>query len=153
MDPTLPLVAARSMKEVFGRMLAGPRLPTFFLAAFALLAFLLAVLGVYSAMAHSVVARRREFGIRAALGAGRVRVLSLVMRQGMTTAVIGTAVGLVAALLSARVLRALLVGVTPYDAATFVAMPLMLVLVSAVACLVPARRATSVDPVNVLREQ
>ncbi len=152
-DPTLPLVAARSMKEVFGRMLAAPRLPTFFLAAFAILAFILAVLGVYSVMSHSVVSRQREFGIRTALGAGRVNVLSLVMRQGLTTAMTGTAVGLVAALLSARVLRALLVGVTPYDAVTFVAMPLMLVLVSAAACLVPARRATSVDPVEVLREQ
>ena len=152
-DPTLPLVAARSMKEVFAKMLAAPRLPTFFLAAFAILALILAVLGVYSVMAHSVVARQREFGIRTALGAGRVNVLSLVMRQGMTTTVVGTAAGLVAALLSARVLRALLVGVTPYDALTFVAMPLMLVLVSAAACLVPARRATSVDPVEVLREQ
>ena len=152
-DPTLPLVGARSMEAVFGNMLAAPRLPTFFLAAFAILALILAVLGVYSVMAYSVAARQREFGIRAALGAGRVNVLTLVMRQGMTTAIIGTTAGLVAALASTRILRALLVGVTPYDALTFVAMPLTLVLVSAAACLIPARRATSVDPVEALRVQ
>lgn len=153
LDPTLPLVGARTMEDVFGNMLAAPRLPTFLIGAFAMFALILAVLGVYSIMAYSVAARRREFGIRTALGAGRVNVLTLVMRQGMTTAIVGTAVGLVVAFLGARVLRALLVGVTMHDPITFAAMPLMLVIVSAAACLVPARRATAVDPVQVLRAE
>lgn len=153
LDPTLPLVGARSMNDVFGTMLAAPRLPAVFMAAFAILALILAVLGVYSVMAHSVAARQREFGIRTALGAGRANVLALVMRQGMTTAIVGTAAGLVAAVLSARILGALLFGVSAHDPVTFVAIPVALVIVSAAACWLPARRATAVDPVVVLRAE
>jgi predicted permease len=153
LDPKLPLVGARTMQDVFGNMLAAPRLPTFFIAAFAGLALILAVLGVYSVMAYSVAARQREFGIRAALGAGRSNVLGLVMRQGMLTAVTGTAAGVVVALAGARVVRALLVGITTHDAFTFVVMPLILLVISGAACLIPARRAVAVDPVEVLRAE
>jgi putative ABC transport system permease protein len=151
LDPRLPLVGARTMSEVFGNMLAAPRLPLFFIAAFAILSLILAVVGVYSVMAFSVAARQREFGIRTALGAHPANVLSLVMRDGMTTALIGTSVGLVVAFLSSSILRALLFGVTARDPVVFVATPLAIIVVSAVACLVPARRATAVDPVEVLR--
>jgi predicted permease len=151
LDPALPLVTPRTMDEVFGASLAGQRLPMVFTTAFAALALLLAGLGVYGVMAYSVAAREREFGIRAALGASRGRVMALVLRQGMVTALAGAAVGLLAAWGAMRVLAGLLVGVTPHDAATFIAAPLILLVVSGLACLVPARRATRVEPLEALR--
>lgn len=152
-DPALPLIWIRTLDEIFQDKLSGQRLPMFFTTAFALLALVLAALGVYSVMAYSVTARHREFGIRTALGAQRASVLALVLRQGMAMAVAGTAVGLLVAAAATRVLTGLLVGVTPHDPPTFVAIPLILLGVSAAACLIPARRATRVAPVEALRAE
>ena len=151
LDPSLPLVLPRTMDAVLGASMAGPRLPMVFTTAFAALALLLAALGVYGVMAYSVAARGREFGIRAALGASRGRVLGLVLRQGMATAVVGTSIGLMVAWGTTGVLATLLVGVTPHDATTFVAAPAILLGVSLVACLIPARRATKAEPLDALR--
>lgn len=154
-DPALPIpsVSVQTMDDVFANMLARQRLPMFFTGAFAVLALVLAALGVYSIMAYSVTARQREFGIRTALGARRTNVLSLVVRQGMTMAMVGAAAGLMVAAATARLISGLLIGVRPLDAATFVAVPLILLTVSAVACFVPARRAMSVDPLEALRAE
>lgn len=154
-DPDLPIPSAgvQTMDEVFADMLARQRLPLFFTGAFAGLALVLAALGVYSIMAYSVTARRREFGIRTALGARRSNVLALVVREGMTMAVIGAAAGLMIAAAAAPVLAGLLISVAPRDPITFIAVPLTLLVVSAVACFVPARRATTVDPLDCLRAE
>ncbi|HEX5438269.1 MAG TPA: ABC transporter permease [Gemmatimonadaceae bacterium] len=153
MDPALPVVGAQTMRDVFNGMLSAQRLPMIFTTAFAMLALILAALGTYSVLAYSVTARHREFGIRTALGARRGSVLALVVRQGMTMALIGTVVGLLLAAAGTRVLTGLLVGVTPHDPVTFVAVPLILLAVSAAACLIPARRATRVEPVEALRAE
>jgi len=155
MDPDVPIPSAgvHTMDDVFMNMLARQRLPMLFSGAFAVLALILAALGVYTIMAYSVTARQREFGIRAALGARRTNVLTLVVRQGMTMAVIGAAGGLIVAAAAARLLSGLLIGVTPHDPATFVTVPLVLLTVSGVACFVPARRAMSVDPLEALRAE
>jgi putative ABC transport system permease protein len=150
-DPTLAVSMARTLDDIFGAMLAGQRLPLLFTGAFAVLALLLAVLGAYSVMSYSVTSRRREFGIRTALGARRARVLGLVLRQGMTMAVIGSAIGLLIAAAAAPLLSRLLIGVTPHDAVTFAAVPLILLAVSCAACLVPARKSIKVEPIEALR--
>jgi putative ABC transport system permease protein len=151
LDPALPLVAPRTMDVVFRESLAGQRLPMLFTTAFAGLALVLAALGVYGVTAYAVTARTREFGIRAALGARRESVLWLVVRQGLATSLVGVGAGLLAAAAGSRVLAGLLVGVSPHDAATFVATPVVLLAVAGLACLLPARRATRSDPVAVLR--
>ncbi|HET7566241.1 MAG TPA: ABC transporter permease [Gemmatimonadaceae bacterium] len=153
MDPALPLVWVQTLPDILKDKLGAQRLPTFFTTAFASLALVLAALGVYSVLAYSVTARQREFGIRTALGARRSSVLALVVRQGMTLAVIGTIIGLLIAAAASRVLTGLLVGVTAHDPVTFVAMPLVLLAVSVAACLIPARRATKVEPVEALRAE
>jgi predicted lysophospholipase L1 biosynthesis ABC-type transport system permease subunit len=153
MDPALPLAGAQTLEDVFKDRLAPQRLPMLFIGSFASLALVLAVLGVYSIMAYWVTAREREFGIRTALGASGGNVLALVLRQGMTSAVVGTVVGLFAAAAATRVLAALLVGVTPHDPATFIVVPLILLGVTGAACLIPARRATRADPLDALRAE
>ena len=152
MDPAIPL-EVHTLSDILKDKLGARRLPTYYTSAFAALALVLAALGVYSVMAYSVTARQREFGIRTALGARRTSVLALVVRQGMTMAVIGTVIGLLIAAAASRVLTGLLVGVTAHDPMTFIAMPLVLLGVSVAACLIPARRATKVEPVEALRAE
>lgn len=118
-----------------------------------MLALLLSALGVYSVMAYSVGARQREFGIRTALGARASTVLTLVLRQGMAMALLGTAIGVLLAAWATTALTGLLVGVAPRDPITFIAIALVLLVVSAIACLIPARRATRADPVEALRAE
>jgi putative ABC transport system permease protein len=153
MDPELPLVGAKTLRDEFDGMLGGQRLPMFFVTAFAALALVLAALGVYSIMAYAVTARRREFGIRTALGARSGSVLALVLRQGMAMAIAGTVVGLLVAAWATRVLAGLLVGVAPRDPVTFAVTAIVLLGASCAACLIPARRATRVDPVEALRAE
>jgi putative ABC transport system permease protein len=153
LDPELPVVRARTTNTVLRDMLSGQRLPLAFTAAFAALALALAGLGVYSIMAYSVTARARELGIRTALGARRADLLALVIRQGMAMAAAGTTAGLLVAAATTRVLAGLLYGVTPHDPVTFTAVALTLLAVSAAACLLPARRATRVEPGGALRAQ
>jgi ABC-type antimicrobial peptide transport system permease subunit len=121
------------------------------LGSFGALAVVLAAIGLYGVLAHTVAQRSREIGIRMALGARTQDVLVLVLRQGMTLVLIGIAVGLAGALALARLLSGLLFGITPTDPVTFTVVPLLLGAVALAACWLPARRATKVDPMEALR--
>jgi putative ABC transport system permease protein len=121
------------------------------LAAFGAVGLLLATVGVYAILAHSVALREREIGIRMALGAGEPGVLRMVLREGMTLVVIGIGLGLVAACALTRLLRSMLYGVSPMDPLTFTAGALLISLIALLACYVPARRAAKVDPMVALR--
>jgi putative ABC transport system permease protein len=123
------------------------------LAVFAGVALVLAAVGLYGVMSYAVSWRTHEIGIRMALGAGRTNVLSLVVREGMTMALLGLAIGLISALILSRLLRGLLYGVSPTDPLTFAGVSIVLIFVSVLACLIPARRATRVDPIVALRSE
>ncbi len=151
LDPDVPLLFPRTTKQVLGDSLARQRLPMAFTAAFALLELVLAALGIYGVTAYSVTTRTREMGVRTALGSRRADILWLVLRQGLTTAAIGLLIGLPLAAAASRVLGSLLYGVTTHDLLTFLGAPAVLLAASTAACLVPARRAASADPMEALR--
>ena len=130
-----------------------PRFQAMLIGAFAIVALVLAAVGLHASLAHSVRRRQREFGVRMALGADRASVLRMVLSQGMRVAGVGFLLGLVGTLALSRVLASFLFGVRPYDPLTLAAMAVVLLLVSLTACLVPARRATSVDPVRALQAE
>jgi predicted permease len=130
-----------------------PRFQAVLIGAFAIVALLLAALGLHGSLAHSVRRRQRELGVRMALGADRASVLRMVLGQGMRVAAIGLLLGLVGTLALSRVLASFLFGLKPYDPLTIAGMAVVLLLVSLTACLLPARRATSVDPVRVLQAE
>jgi len=134
------------------RSLQARRAPTVLLAIFASVALALSAIGIYGVLVFGVAQRVREFGIRQALGARPASILSLVLRQGLLTAGIGVLVGLAGSLLLTRYLRALLFGVTSRDAGVFAAVTILLFAVALLACYVPARRATRIDPLVALRE-
>jgi len=123
----------------------------FLFSAFAILALLLASVGIYGIISYSVSQRTREIGIRMALGAQRSDVLRLVMRNGITLALVGIGLGIAGAFALTRFMTTLLFGVKPTDTRTFVVVSLGLLVVAVVACLIPARRATKVDPLKALR--
>ena len=121
------------------------------LALFAGIALTLAMLGIYGVMAYSVAQRTHEVGIRMALGAQKSNVLGLVIKNGMILTLIGIAIGLAIAFSLTRLMGALLFEVAPTDATTFAAVPILFIVVALIACYIPARRATKVDPVVALR--
>ena len=133
--------------------LAARRLVMTLLGIFAGLALLLASVGLYGVMALSVAQRMRELGIRLALGAGRAHVFNLVLTQGLTLIAIGIALGLVGAAATGRLLAALLYGIGAFDVRALFVAVICLVGVALVACIVPARRATQVDPIIALRSE
>jgi len=128
-----------------------PQMGAILVGSIGLLGLFLALLGLYSLLAYVVGQRTKEFGIRLALGARRTEVIALVMRQGLWLVVFGSAIGLLAALASTRVIAGLLFGVSPLDLTAFAAVALLLTTVALVACYLPARRATKVDPMVALR--
>ena len=150
-DPNQPLGEIRTVGELTAEFVAPDRLRTSLLTAFAVIALLLAGVGVYGVISYSVAQRTREMGIRAALGAGRGRLLGQVMGHAGALAVFGIALGLGAALLLGRFLSSLLFGVSPRDAATLAAAGTVLAITAALAAWIPARRAARVDPVTALR--
>ena len=152
-DRDLPIYRVRTLEEQLGFALSKARFGSVLLLAFAAVALALAALGVYGVLAQSVAARRREIGLRMALGAASREVERLVLRQGMTMALAGALAGMALALGLTGLLRGLLFEVAPRDPVTFAAVPLALLAVAAVACLVPARRAARVDPTVVLRQE
>jgi hypothetical protein len=152
-DPTIPVAEAHSMKQVQSLVLSDRRLPMQLMSVFAFAALVLAAVGVYGVMAYSVAARTREIGVRVALGARPSDVFGMVVRQGMRSAAIGLTAGLLGAAALGRVLTTLLYGVRPTDGVTFAAVAVVLLLVVLAACVVPARRAVRVDPLEALRSE
>ncbi|HEY4424079.1 MAG TPA: ABC transporter permease [Pyrinomonadaceae bacterium] len=150
LDPQLPL-KFRTLDQVFSSSLDQRRFSLVIFGVFGVAALLLAAMGIYGVTAYVVTQRTREIGIRMALGAQLADVLKMVLRYAMTLVVIGTIVGLAGAYAITRVMSNLLFQVTPTDLLTFVAVPAVLLLVALVACLIPARRATKVDPLITLR--
>src|SRR5262249_28863355 len=128
-----------------------PRFAAAVLAAFAALALVLASVGLYGVLSYAVARRRRELGVRAALGAARGDLLAMIVREGLATTAIGLALGLVGAAALTRFMRSALFGVAPLDLISFVPAPLVLAVVATAACLVPARRAAATDPAEALR--
>jgi predicted permease len=150
-DAKAPISSARLMTEHVDFFLWQPRTTAMLVAGFALLAIFLAVLGVYSVTSYAVTQRTQEIGIRMALGANRLDVLGMFLRQAALLGLIGIALGLAIALTTTRVLSSLLYGVSTTDQATYAGASLFLLLVALLACYLPARRATKVDPMVALR--
>lgn len=151
LDPNLPLFDVRTIAEHMKLSVFIPRLATTLLALFGGLAVLLAVVGLYSVVAYNVAQRTREIGVRLALGASRGQILRLVLRQGMALTVVGLAIGAALSVAAAMGLRSQLMGITPGDPLSFGGTTLLLLCVALLACLVPALRATRLDPVKALR--
>jgi predicted permease len=151
MDPNQPVSDVRTMAQVMADTLGRARFNTLLLSLFAGLATLLAGVGIFGVMNYSVTVRTREIGIRVALGAQRSQVLMLILRQGLLLTLIGIGIGLAGALALTRVMSSLLFGVEATDPLTFAAIVVLLTVVSIIACYLPARRATRVDPVTALR--
>jgi predicted permease len=153
LDPNLPLYNVMTMEERAGAALARPRFATTLLGAFAGMALLLAAIGLYGVMAFSVAQRTREIGLRMALGADGGLVLRGVLRQGIGLAAAGIALGLAGALALQRVVRGMLYGVGTSDPATLAGVSLLMLAAATAAALLPARRATRVDPMEALRAE
>jgi len=139
------------MEEIIAVTLATPRFQSTLLAALGAAGLLLAVVGIYGVIALLVVQRTQEFGLRMALGAQRSQVLRMVVRQGVVLALVGIAVGAVAALGATRVLSEMLFGIGPHDPVTFLGVAILLGVSAVVASVVPALRATRVDPLVAMR--
>jgi ABC-type antimicrobial peptide transport system permease subunit len=152
-DPNLPVERLRTMDEQIWDNVTRDRVLATLSTWFAALATILAAVGLYAVLAYTVAQRLREIGIRVALGAPSRSVMRQVLLEALRVAALGTAVGLVAALPAARLLRSQLFGVGPGDPATFVLVALVLVAVAVVAAFAPARRATRVDPMVALRAE
>ena len=153
MDPNLPVADVRSMDEVVGTALSTPTFMSVLLSIFAALALSLSAIGIYGVLSYVVSRRTREIGIRVAIGAGRGRVLRMVLSSGVSLAVGGIGAGLALAFAVTRLLRGLLHGVTPADPSTFAVVALALIGVAGMASLVPAWRASRVDPVIALKSE
>jgi putative ABC transport system permease protein len=150
-DPDQPVNAIRSLPQLLSDSIAKPRFNFLLFTLFAAVALVLAVTGVYGVMSYAVTRRTREIGIRIALGARRGDVLKLVLRQGMSLMLTGTVIGLAGAIALTRLMARLLYGISPTDPVTFAAIALLLGSVATLACYIPARRATKVDPMIALR--
>lgn len=153
LDPTLAVADLRLMDQIADAGVATARFAFFLVGLFAALAIALAAIGTYGVISYSVSRRTHEFGLRMALGANRWQVVRLVLGQSAVLAVTGVALGLVGALALARVLRSLIYEVSPADPATFAVVALLVLAVAALACYLPARRATEADPVAALRAE
>jgi predicted permease len=150
-DSELPLYNIKTMEERLGFSLVGPRFNTTLMGIFAVVALILAAVGLYGVMSYAVVQRTHEIGIRMALGASQRDVLTFILRQGMTLVGVGVGAGLVAASLLTYMISTLLYEVSPTDPATFTGVSLLLIVVAFFACYIPARRATRVEPLVALR--
>ena len=151
--PDLPIVDVMSMNDVMAKSVSPQRFNMLLLASFAGLALILAAVGIYSVLSYTVRRRVREIGIRMALGASNNDVIRMVLRDGLKPILVGVALGLAAALALSRVVSSLIFGVRATDPLTFAAVALLLLLVGIVATIIPAYRATRIEPVRILREE
>jgi putative ABC transport system permease protein len=152
-DKDQPVAAVRTMQDLIDNALAKERLTLRLLSAFALIALVIALIGIYGVMAYDVSQRTMEFGIRMALGANEAQVLRQVLFRGMGVVGLGIGAGLPLALGFGRVFASTLYNTSPYDPVTLVGVVGILLIISSVACLIPARRATQVDPLVALRAE
>lgn len=151
LDSGLPLLHVKTLDEYVSDSIVGTRFETFLLGTFGALAFLLTAVGLYGVISYTVVQRKREMGIRLALGADRNAIVAMVVKNGTLLAAVGILIGLAAAFLLSRVVASLLFGVGPTDPLTFICVPVALLTVAALASYVPARRAGKADPMVALR--
>ncbi len=151
LDPYQPIDKVRSMTEVVAQSVSSQRLNVLMLSAFAAIALLMAAVGIYSVVAHSVRQRTQEIGIRLALGAQRGTILRMILGQTMIFTAMGTIIGVVGALALTRLMAGMLYGVSRLDPLIFVGTPLLLAAIALLASYVPARKATKVDPLTALR--
>jgi putative ABC transport system permease protein len=151
MDDTLPLARVRTMDELLDESLLQQRFRTWLISGFAALALLLSAIGIYALISYSVSQRTREIGVRVALGAQPSNVLGMVLNEGLKLLLFGLLLGWIGALGATRVMRSLLYSTSATDAVSFVATSVTLIVVALLACYIPARRATKVDPMVALR--
>lgn len=151
MDNSLPVSDVKTASDILANSVAQPRFSLLLLGVFAALALLLAAVGIYGVMAYSITQRTREIGIRMALGAARNDVLRMVLKEGFKFALTGIGIGIAGAFLIARVMKSLLYGVSATDPLTYAIVSIILAAVALLACFIPARRATKVDPLVALR--
>jgi predicted permease len=152
-DPAQPIASIRTLEELLARVQASRRFTMMMLAVFAVVAVLLAAVGIYGVIAYSTAQRTHEIGVRVALGATRVDVLRMVLRDGLRIGALGIVIGIAAAAATSRLLSGMLFGVSPHDPLTFIALPIGLLLVAALASWIPARRALAVEPITALRAE
>jgi ABC-type antimicrobial peptide transport system permease subunit len=150
-DKGIPVFNVKTMDDVLATSVAQQRMSMLLFSAFAGIALLLAMIGIYGVTAYYVTQRTQEIGIRLALGAQLADVMKLVLKNGMALALTGIGLGVVGAFALTRLMTSLLFAVKPTDAATFVAVAACLVVTALLACYIPARRATKVDPLVALR--
>jgi putative ABC transport system permease protein len=153
LDPSQPVTKVRTLEQVIERSSGPQRLLAELLSAFAAAALLLAALGIYGVVSYAVSRREREIGVRMALGAQRRDVLQMIVREGMKLSLLGVLCGVTAALALARLLAGFLYGISATDPLTYALVAVALSLVAALASLLPARRATRVDPAIALRAE
>src|SRR6185295_18273912 len=142
LDSNLPVSNIKPLRQMIDERISPKRLMTYILGVFALIALLLASVGIYGVMSYAVSQRTQEIGVRMALGAQAIDVLKLVVKNGMTMALVGVGIGMAGAFALTRFLASLLFKVTPTDLVTFAAVSIALIVVALIACYVPARRAT-----------
>jgi putative ABC transport system permease protein len=152
-DPDLPLYQVSTMDDIVAASFAGPRVMTNLLGLFAVVALMLAAVGVYGVISYSVAGRTREIGVRVALGAERSEITRLILGEGVRPVVLGVVVGLAGAWFSTRLVESMLYDVEPTDPLTFSTIPIVLLVVGVVATLIPALRATRIAPTEALREE
>jgi putative ABC transport system permease protein len=153
LDPDLPVSDVMTLREAIGKSTVDSAFDSILVLAFAVIALLLAAAGLYGVLAYLVTQRTTEIGIRIALGAQRTQMLRLMLVDGLRPALLGLVLGLLASMGTARLIQSMLYDTEPFDPAVFAAVALMLLSVAALACVLPAWRASRLDPVQALRSE